>query len=129
MLLELRIYTAKPGRREEFVRWFRARSIPAMEAAGMRILGERPEPTGDRFVWLRAFADEEERRRQYDAFFLGEAWIGGLRDEAYEMLERVDVHTMSIEGQATSEGWRALTAELVPELVPPGRAAESAASS
>ncbi|MDA0256495.1 MAG: hypothetical protein O3C25_01955 [Chloroflexi bacterium] len=128
MLLELRIYTAKPGRRDDFVRWFHARSIPAMEAAGMRILDERPEPSGDRFVWLRAFADEEERRRQYDAFFLGEAWLGGLRDEAYEMLERVDVHTMSIEGHATSEGWRTLAAELVPELVPPGRAAESPAS-
>ena len=51
------------------------------------------------------------------------------RDEAYEMLERVDVHTMQIDGHATGEGWRALTAELVPELVPPGRAAESAASS
>jgi hypothetical protein len=128
MLIELRIYTAKPGRRDDFVRWFHARSIPAMEAAGMRMFGERPEPGGDRFVWLRAFADEEERRRQYDAFFLGEAWLGGLRDEAYEMLERVDVHTMSLEGRATAEGWRDLDAKLVPELIPPGRGTESAAS-
>lgn len=127
MLLELRIYTAKPGRRDDFVRWFHARSIPAMEAAGMRMLGERPEPGSRRFVWLRCFADEEERRRQYDAFFLGDAWQGGLRDEAYEMLEHVDVHTMHIAGHATPEGWRELTADLVPELVPPGRAAESGA--
>ncbi len=128
MLLELRIYTAKPGRREDFVRWFHARSIPAMEAAGMRILGERPEPGSDRFVWLRAFADEAERERQYEAFFLGEAWLGGLREEAYEMLDRVDVHTIRLDGEATAAGWRSLAAEVVPELVPPGRTAASGAA-
>ncbi len=125
MLLELRIYTAKPGRRADFVRWFHARSIPAMEAAGMRILGERAETGTRRFIWLRSFADEEERRRQYDAFFLGAAWLGGLREEAYEMLDHVDVHTMRIDGHATPEAWRELAAELIPELVPPGRTAES----
>ena len=127
MLLELRIYTAKPGRRDDFVRWFHERSIPAMEAAGMHILGERSEPGTQRFVWLRSFADEEERRRQYEAFFLGPAWLGGLREEAYEMLEQVDVHTMRLGGHATPEAWRDLACELVPELVPPGRTAESGA--
>ncbi len=128
MLIELRIYTAKPGRLNDFVQWFHSRSIPAMEAAGMRILDERPEPIGDRFVWLRSFTDEKERRRQYDDFFLGEMWLGGLRDEAYEMLERVDVHTMNIKGHSTGSDWRDVTAKLVPELVPPGRDVENAAS-
>ena len=128
MLIELRIYTAKPGRRDDFVRWFHERSIPAMEAAGMRILGEREEPGTDRFVWLRSFADEEERRRQYEAFFRGPAWLGGLREEAYEMLQHVDVHTMRLEGHATPEAWSDLAGELIPELVPPGRTAGSGAS-
>ncbi len=127
MLLELRIYTAKPGRRDDFVRWFHRRSIPAMEAAGMRVLAERAEPGTDRFIWLRSFAGDEERRRQYDAFFLGPAWLEGLREEAYDMLDHVDVHTMRIEGHATSEGWSDLACELVAELVPPGRAADSGA--
>ena len=127
MLLELRIYTAKPGRRDDFVRWFHERSIPAMEAAGMHVLAERPEPGTERFVWLRSFADEEERRRQYEAFFLGPAWLGGLREEAYEMLAEVDVHTMRLGGDAAPGAWRDLACELVPELVPPGRAAESRA--
>lgn len=128
MLIELRIYTAKPGRRDDFVRWFHERSIPAMEAAGMRILAEREESGTDRFVWLRSFADEEERRRQYEAFFLGPAWLGGLREEAYEMLQHVDVHTMRLEGHATPEAWGDLAGELIAELVPPGRTAGSGAS-
>ena len=39
MIVEVRSYRIKPGRREEFIRFFETRSIPALRAHGMRILG------------------------------------------------------------------------------------------
>src|SRR6267142_203089 len=39
MIVEVRSYRIKPGRREEFLRFFQTRSIPALRAHGMKVLG------------------------------------------------------------------------------------------
>ncbi len=39
MIIEMRTYKLKPGKREEFLDVFRSRSMPAHDAIGMKILG------------------------------------------------------------------------------------------
>lgn len=39
MIIEMRTYKLKPGKRSEFLEIFRTRSIPAHDEIGMRILG------------------------------------------------------------------------------------------
>ena len=62
MIIEMRAYKTKPGKRAEFLEVFRTKSIPAHEEIGMRILGpflsvEDP----DVFFFKRGFTDLESR--------------------------------------------------------------------
>lgn len=83
MLLEIRTYTLHPGKRAEFVAWFEEEVAPAMEAAGMTILGSFESiEDDDVFVYLRRFADEEERDRLTAAFYTSEAWLSGMKERA-----------------------------------------------
>jgi hypothetical protein len=82
MIVEVRSYRIKPGRREEFIRFFETRSIPALRAHGMKIVGpfldlENP----NKFVWLRSFPSLEERERMKKDFYEGamEERAGGHR--------------------------------------------------
>lgn len=86
MLLEIRRYSIQPGRRDEFVAWFESTVLPAMEAKGMRILGQfvsTEDP--DAFIYLRSFSDQEERDRQYRAFYESSEWLDGMREQALAM--------------------------------------------
>jgi|SRR6266850_395643 len=92
MIVEVRSYRIKPGRREEFLRFFQTRSIPALRAHGMKVLGplidlENP----NKFVWLRMFPSLAERERMKDAFYGGELWKNELEAIAMPMLESYDV--------------------------------------
>ncbi|HSJ27505.1 MAG TPA: NIPSNAP family protein [Acidimicrobiia bacterium] len=83
MLLEIRTYTLHPGKRPEFVAWFEEEVAPAMEAAGMSILGSFESiEDDDVFVYLRRFVDEDERTRLTAAFYSSDTWLSGMRDRA-----------------------------------------------
>lgn len=92
MIVEVRTYRIKPGRRDEFIKFFETRSMPALRSHGMKVLGplldlENP----DTFVWLRSFPSLEERERMKTAFYEGELWKGELESIAMPMLESFDV--------------------------------------
>jgi hypothetical protein len=92
MIVEVRTYRIKPGRRAEFINFFEARSVPALQSLGMKILGplldlENP----DTFVFLRGFPSLEERDRMKDAFYEGPLWKGELEAIAMPMLESYSV--------------------------------------
>jgi len=92
MIVEVRSYRIKPGRREEFIEFFEKRSIPALRSHGMKVLGplldlENP----NKFVWLRSFPSLEERDRMKDEFYEGELWKNELEASAMPMLESYDV--------------------------------------
>jgi hypothetical protein len=96
VLVEIRRYVIVPGRRDEFVAWFENTVVPAMEAAGMKIIGRYlslDDP--DVFFYLRGFADEAERDRQYAAFYDSDPWLAEWRDHALalEIEARVEVVT------------------------------------
>jgi hypothetical protein len=99
MLIEIRRYTIVPGRRDEFVEWFEAEVRPAMTAAGIRILGSFVSlDRDDVFVYLRGFADEEERERLTSSFHGSEAWTDGLRDRAIELETSYEVEVVRSTG-------------------------------
>lgn len=87
-VIELRIYTIKPGRRDAFVRLFEEKGVAPQEAVGMRILGQFVSLEDDRtFVWLRAFPSEEERQRQRDRFYGSRIWKEELEAEFLPMID------------------------------------------
>lgn len=92
MIIEVRSYRIKPGRRAEFIHLFETRAVPALRAHGMRVLGplldvENP----NKFVWLRAFPSLDERERMKESFYEGELWKNELESIAMPMLDSYDV--------------------------------------
>lgn len=92
MIVEVRSYRIKPGRRAEFIQFFETRSVPALRSHGMLVLGplldlENP----NKFVWLRSFPSIEERERMKAAFYDGDLWKNELEAIAMPMLESYDV--------------------------------------
>jgi NIPSNAP len=56
MIVEVRSYRIKPGKREEFIKLFETRAVPAQRTFGMKVTGpfldvENP----NKFVFLRSF--------------------------------------------------------------------------
>ena len=92
MIVEVRSYRIKPGRRAEFISMFETRAVPALRALGMQIIGpfldvENP----NKLVWLRSFPSLEERDRMKAAFYEGELWKNELEAIAMPMLDSYDV--------------------------------------
>jgi hypothetical protein len=92
MIIEMRTYKTKPGRRSEFLEIFRSKSIPAHLEIGMKILGpflsiEDP----DTFFFMRGFSDIASREPMKAKFYEGELWKGELENVLLPMLEKYDV--------------------------------------
>lgn len=92
MIIELRTYKTKPGRRAEFLEVFRTKSVPAHVEIGMKILGpllsiEDP----DTFFFMRGFPDLASREPMKAKFYEGELWKAELESILMPMLERWDV--------------------------------------
>jgi hypothetical protein len=92
MIVEMRTYRTKPGKRAEFLEIFRTKSIPAHDAIGMKILGpflsvEDP----DTFFFMRGFPDLASREPMKAKFYEGELWKSELEQALMPMLENYDV--------------------------------------
>lgn len=76
MIVELRQYTLKPGRRDTLVDLFERHFVHTQHAVGITVLGtfhDLGDP--DKFVWLRGFPDMDSRKAALAAFYEhGEAW-------------------------------------------------------
>lgn len=91
MVIEMRTYKTKPGRREGYLRIFVAKWVPAHEAVGVRILGpflsvEDP----DTFVVMRGFPDVDSREPMKAKFYESELWKQELEKTLMPMLDRFD---------------------------------------
>jgi NIPSNAP protein len=92
MIIEMRTYKTKPGRRSEFLDIFFRKSIPAHAEIGMKILGpflsvEDPET----FFFMRGFPDLASREPMKAKFYEGELWKRELENVLMPMLEKYDV--------------------------------------
>ena len=92
MIVEMRTYRTKPGMRDEFLRVFRSKSVPAHADIGMKILGpflsvEDP----DTFFFMRGFPDLASREPMKAKFYEGELWKGELEGVLMPMLQKYEV--------------------------------------
>jgi len=92
MIVEMRTYRLKPGKRAEFLEVFRSKSVPAHAEIGMKILGpflsvEDP----DVFFFMRGFPDLESREPMKARFYEGELWKQELENVLMPMIEKYDV--------------------------------------
>jgi hypothetical protein len=91
-IYELRQYTLHPGRRDTLIELFEREFIRGQEEAGMRLPGtfvDLDDP--DRFVWLRAFADMEQRREALTRFYGGPVWQTHRNTANATMIDSDDV--------------------------------------
>jgi hypothetical protein len=92
MIVEMRTYQTKLGKRSEFLEIFHSKSIPAHEEIGMKILGpflsvEDP----DTFFFMRGFPDMASREPMKARFYEGELWKSKLESVLMPMLEKYEV--------------------------------------
>ena len=92
MIIEMRTYKTKPGKRSEFLDLFRSKSMPAHNKIGMKILGpflsvEDP----DTFFFMRGFPDLESREPMKAKFYEGELWKRELENRLMPMIEKYEV--------------------------------------
>jgi hypothetical protein len=92
MIIEMRTYKTKPGKRSEFLEIFRSKSVPAHAEIGMKILGpflsiEDP----DTFFFMRGFPDVASREPMKAEFYEGALWKRDLENILMPMLEKYDV--------------------------------------
>ncbi|MEU6076752.1 NIPSNAP family protein [Micromonospora sp. NPDC047074] len=75
MIVELRRYTLRKGRRDELIDLFDREFVETQEELGMAVLGQfRDLDRADQFVWLRGFTDMPSRRTGLTAFYSGPVW-------------------------------------------------------
>jgi NIPSNAP len=92
MIVEVRSYRIKPGKRAEFIELFEARAVPALRKYGMKVVGPMLDVENpNKFVFLRSFPSLEERERMKDAFYGGEIWKNELEGLAMPLLDSYDV--------------------------------------
>ncbi|HWR17933.1 MAG TPA: NIPSNAP family protein [Terriglobales bacterium] len=92
MIIEMRTYKTKSGKRAEFLDVFRTKSRPAHDEIGMKILGpflsvEDP----DVFFFMRGFPDLSSREPMKAKFYEGELWKNELEQVLMPMLEKYEV--------------------------------------
>ncbi|HEY6967753.1 MAG TPA: NIPSNAP family protein [Candidatus Angelobacter sp.] len=92
MIVEMRTYKLKPGKRSAFLEIFRTKSMPAHAEIGMKILGpflsiEDP----DTFFFMRGFPDLASREPMKAKFYEGELWKTELENILMPMIDKYDV--------------------------------------
>lgn len=68
MLAQVRIYTINKGQLDEFVRHFREETLPLHEKVGIPVVGTWINRPQNEFIWVRTFANAEERDTRIAAF-------------------------------------------------------------
>ena len=92
MIIEMRTYKLKPGKRAEFLEIFRTKSVPAHHEIGMKILGpflSLEDP--DTFFFMRGFPDLQSREPMKAKFYEGELWKSELEEKLMPMIEKYEV--------------------------------------
>ena len=92
MIVEMRTYKTKPGKRAEFLQIFCSRSVPAHAEIGMKILGPFLSlEDSDTFFFMRGFPDLPSRESMKAKFYEGELWKRELEQILMPMLEKYEV--------------------------------------
>lgn len=88
MIIEIRHYTTKPGRREEFIEFFEKSNRKALRDAGMLVYGPmRDLEDANKVHWMRAFASLKDRDSIKEKFYSGPVWHKDIEPVVMPMLE------------------------------------------
>jgi len=105
MIVEMRTYKLKPGRRDQFLEIFRTRTAPEHAKIGMPILGPfLSVEDADTFFFMRGFPNLGAREPLKAQFYEGELWKQELEGLLMPMIEKYDVVVVDDEGQLNWEG-------------------------
>ena len=103
MFFELRQYRTQPGQRDNWVRFMEEVIIPFQTEQGMEIVGSFVgQEEDDLFVWIRRFASEADRERQYAAVYQSDHWKTEIAPKIPEMLDRPRMVVTRIEATPRS---------------------------
>ena len=92
MIIEMRTYKTKPGKRARFLEIFRTKSMPAHADIGMKILGPFPSiEDHDTFFFMRGFPDLASREPMKAKFYDGDLWKLELENVLMPMLDSYEV--------------------------------------
>lgn len=68
MLAQVRIYTINRGELDAFLKHFQEQTMPLHERVGIPIVGTWVNRPQNEFIWVRTFADEQDREAKTKAF-------------------------------------------------------------
>jgi hypothetical protein len=92
MIIEMRTYKIKSGKRAEFLEIFRTRSMPAHATIGMKILGPFLSlEDEDTFFFMRGFPDLPSREPMKARFYEGDLWKNELESVLMPMIDKYEV--------------------------------------
>src|SRR5262245_23569143 len=92
MIIEMRTYRTKPGMRDEFLRIFRSKMIPAHAESGISILGPFPSiDDSNTLFFMSGFPDRHSHEPIKARFRDGEPWTNELKHLVLAMLDNYDV--------------------------------------
>lgn len=74
-IIDLRMYTHQPNKRDDFIRLFEEQFIETQEAVGIQVIGQFYDlEDRNRCIWLRGFNDMAAREQSLTAFYNGPIW-------------------------------------------------------
>jgi len=92
MIIEMRTYKIKPGKRTEFLEVLESKGVPEHQKIGIKILGPFLSiEDADTFFWMRAFPNLKSREKMRDEFYQGKLWTEELEQRLMPILEKYDV--------------------------------------
>jgi hypothetical protein len=92
MIIELRTYKLKPGKRQEFVETFRLKSMPKHAELGMKILGPFLSiEDSDTLFFMRGFPDIASREPMKAQFYEGDLWKSELEKIMMPLIDKYEV--------------------------------------
>ena len=86
---ELRQYTVRPGKMEQWLELMEGSIIPFQVSQGMVICGSfRGETDDSVYVWLRRFESEAQREAQYAAVYESDTWKNEIAPQVGDLIDR-----------------------------------------
>ncbi|MFJ9003803.1 hypothetical protein [Streptomyces canus] len=108
-LLEIRLFTVKPGVREEFHRVSRDGTIPLMRDCGITVVAHGPSLNDeDGYYLLRAFPSEEQRVELSQSVYATDVWLRKYADVVPEMMASYQTSVVPVPRPALEEFARGL---------------------
>jgi uncharacterized protein (TIGR02246 family) len=97
-VVEVRVYTLKPGTRAQFHRLVLERALPLLRRWNVDVVAYGPSlHDDDSYFLMRAFPSLTERARSEDAFYGSTEWTSGLRSEVLAAIQSYSTAVVSLD--------------------------------